>query len=81
MVLFICLILWLRPTHQPHGGRDHVCLDTAFPIRGAGPEEPFNTLEGREGEGRKHLWSRVEEAESKADTRTHTEKARKGVER
>ena len=34
------------------GGRDHVCLDVAFPIRGADPEEPFNKpcrKEGKEG--------------------------------
>lgn len=49
--MLICLILWLRPTHQPHGGRDCVCLERPFPIRGSGPEEPFNKLEGREGGG------------------------------
>lgn len=56
--------------------------ETAFVWRGLFPSEDLarkslsiNWKEGK-GEGRKHLWSRVEGAESKADTRTHTAEAR-----
>lgn len=76
------LTLWLRPTHEPHGDRNHVCMDMNFPIRAAAPEEPFNKpLEGREGgKAGKTSGAGVDQAESEAETRTHKETI-KGTER
>lgn len=63
------------PHHEPHGGRNRICLDMAFPIRGAGPEEPFNKPEGKEGEQERPLEPGWRGPESTAETRTHRKEA------
>lgn len=35
--ILVCLPLWLRPAHEPHGDRNHICMDMNFPIRAAAP--------------------------------------------
>lgn len=50
----------------------------AFPIRRAGPKEPFNKPEGKEGDQERPLEQGWRGPESTAETRTHRKEANEG---